>query len=226
MKKISKKVTSLLLALALVVTAFNFTSPKKVEASGSLQGKKIWIDAGHGGKDPGAKGTVSMFYDTVTIYEKDLNLIYAQALKDVLEERGARVYMSRNSDKTLELSDRYNGATNAKVDAFISIHFDWSGAPNGLLSLYGKTRSSDKSFARSIHNGILNYVYGVNDRGVVDDTHSGHTSLAVLRKGGNFPRVLLEINNMDQSGCQGYELEGVAQSYAFGICDGLENYFN
>jgi N-acetylmuramoyl-L-alanine amidase len=82
--------------------------------------KVIVIDAGHGGKDPGAAGEVSR--------EKDINLAAAQALKARLEATGRyRVVMTRDSDVYVPLETRVQIARRADADLFISLHSD-SGA--------------------------------------------------------------------------------------------------
>ena len=82
--------------------------------------KVIVIDAGHGGKDPGAKGADSR--------EKDINLAAARALKAKLERTGHyRVVMTRDSDTFVPLETRVQIARRADADLFISLHSD-SGA--------------------------------------------------------------------------------------------------
>ena len=82
--------------------------------------KVIVIDAGHGGKDPGAKGADSR--------EKDINLAAAKALKAKLERTGHyRVVMTRDSDTFVPLETRVQIARRADADLFISLHSD-SGA--------------------------------------------------------------------------------------------------
>lgn len=62
---------------------------------GQLTGKTIILDPGHGGWDVGASRN--------GVYEKDLNLDMAQRLKRMLEEAGATVVMTRNSDEYYSL---------------------------------------------------------------------------------------------------------------------------
>lgn len=79
--------------------------------------KVIVIDAGHGGKDPGAKGAVGV--------EKDVNLAAARALKARLERGGRyQVVMTRDSDVYVPLETRVQVARRADADLFISLHSD------------------------------------------------------------------------------------------------------
>jgi N-acetylmuramoyl-L-alanine amidase len=77
--------------------------------------KKITIDAGHGGKDPGAIGRGG-------IREKELVLDVAQRLRDELRAKGFAVVMTRDSDEFISLARRSEIANRAKADLFVSIH--------------------------------------------------------------------------------------------------------
>jgi N-acetylmuramoyl-L-alanine amidase len=84
--------------------------------------RTVVIDAGHGGKDPGAIGVSGAV-------EKDVNLDIARALARALEDRGPlRVFLTRNSDVFLELRQRASFAARHGADLFVSIHAD--SAPN------------------------------------------------------------------------------------------------
>jgi N-acetylmuramoyl-L-alanine amidase len=78
----------------------------------------IAIDAGHGGKDPGAIGHAGT-------REKDVVLKVAKTLKTLVgEEHGMRAVMIRNGDYFLSLRQRVNKARQHKADLFVSIHAD------------------------------------------------------------------------------------------------------
>lgn len=76
----------------------------------------VVIDAGHGGKDPGARGRI--------IQEKAINLGIALKLGKLIESnhRDVRVVYTRSSDKFVALDDRAEMANRCKADLFISIH--------------------------------------------------------------------------------------------------------
>jgi N-acetylmuramoyl-L-alanine amidase len=80
--------------------------------------RRIIIDAGHGGKDGGAKN------DAYRLQEKDLTLDVSRRLKSMLERRGYEVVMTRDSDDFIPLERRPQIANRAKGDLFISIHFN------------------------------------------------------------------------------------------------------
>ena len=76
----------------------------------------VVIDAGHGGVDPGAIGISGL-------YEKDLVMQYARALKERLEQDGRyRVVLTRDKDIFLRLRHRIKLAQEAGGDLFISLH--------------------------------------------------------------------------------------------------------
>jgi N-acetylmuramoyl-L-alanine amidase len=79
-----------------------------------LRSRTIVIDPGHGGKDPGAVLGNNQ--------EKTAVLAVGLHLKDFLISRGYTVYMTRNSDKFLELKERTSFANDKNADLFISIH--------------------------------------------------------------------------------------------------------
>lgn len=187
----------------------------------------IAVDAGHGGSDVGAQGTISQpDGSTMTIYEKDLTLMFAEYLQDELTSHGVNVFMTRSSDVDVGINARYEMATEANVDAFISIHFDWIEAPNGTLTLYGQNRTQDSTFAQTIHNAIVSASnYFGNDRGVVDCSQSGEGFLGVLNYGGEYPRALVEVNNMDYDGLYGTDLMNNAVDFSIQVRQGLNNFF-
>ena len=79
--------------------------------------KTVVIDAGHGGRDPGAHGAAGV--------EKDVTLAAARALRTKLERLGRyRVVMTRDSDLYVPLDTRVQIARRADADLFISLHAD------------------------------------------------------------------------------------------------------
>ncbi|PNV82835.1 MAG: N-acetylmuramoyl-L-alanine amidase [Sulfurimonas sp.] len=79
------------------------------------KGKVIVIDPGHGGKDPGAVGYRKY-------REKVVVLDVAKELEKILKSRGYKVYMTRDRDKFVKLSERTKYANKKDANIFISIH--------------------------------------------------------------------------------------------------------
>jgi N-acetylmuramoyl-L-alanine amidase len=103
-----------------VILFFLFAAIPVISLSaGEIKNEKNWvivIDAGHGGKDPGALGSISR--------EKDINLAIALKTGEYLERnlRNVTVIYTRKNDSTVELIDRPKIANKANADLFISIH--------------------------------------------------------------------------------------------------------
>jgi N-acetylmuramoyl-L-alanine amidase len=104
----------------------------------------VVIDAGHGGKDPGASGA--------GVREKNLVLGLALALKDALiEQGGVRVALTREDDRFLLLHERPEMARLLDADLFISIHADSAGDVSGVsgASIYTlSAKASSEAAAR------------------------------------------------------------------------------
>lgn len=77
--------------------------------------KVIVLDAGHGGKDAGAVGPRKR-------YEKHVTLAVAKYVKQELQSKGFKVYLTRNKDKFISLRYRTQMANKRKADIFVSIH--------------------------------------------------------------------------------------------------------
>ena len=78
----------------------------------------VAIDAGHGGKYPGAVGPNN-------ILEKDVTLLIAKELERTLRDtNGYKPVMIRSDDETIGLNDRFQNARKMGADIFISIHAD------------------------------------------------------------------------------------------------------
>jgi len=98
------------------VLALVFLMPLMVHAQRGEKIQTIVIDAGHGGKDSGALGKISM--------EKTLNLAVALKLGNYIKENlpDVKVVYTRDTDKFVELSERAAIANRNNADVFISIH--------------------------------------------------------------------------------------------------------
>lgn len=82
---------------------------------GTSQIRSIIIDAGHGGKDPGAIGKSGE-------YEKKIVLDISMRLKKILQDRGMKVEMTRERDEFISLQKRTEIASRSKADLFVSVH--------------------------------------------------------------------------------------------------------
>lgn len=78
------------------------------------QNRIVVLDAGHGGKDCGAK--------IGKVCEKTLTLNISKKATEILKKRGYKVFVTRSGDKYLNLTDRTKMANDKNADIFISIH--------------------------------------------------------------------------------------------------------
>ncbi|MES2119337.1 MAG: N-acetylmuramoyl-L-alanine amidase [Pseudomonadota bacterium] len=125
----------------------------RIYASPMARGRPIVVlDAGHGGRDPGATSVSG------EVKERDMTLALAQELRDQLVKRGrVRVAMSRDDDRYLDLEQRAALARRLNAAMFVSLHMD--SAPNPLArgaSVYSLSDvASDTEAARfaAIENG-------------------------------------------------------------------------
>ncbi|MCP5535151.1 MAG: N-acetylmuramoyl-L-alanine amidase [Akkermansiaceae bacterium] len=76
----------------------------------------VVVDAGHGGKDPGSRG----FYSDEKVY----TLKMARLVRDMLQKRGYKVVMTRDSDVFISLANRVSIANKYPGAIFVSIHFN------------------------------------------------------------------------------------------------------
>lgn len=138
----------------------------------------ILIDAGHGGKDPGALKTYNVKGKDVTIREKDVNLKVAKMLYERLKSAypQKQIILTRDSDVFLSLSERTDIANNVKVAdneavLFISIHVNsslnknssgyevWYLSPGYRRTVLDKSVAGDDSTLFTIMNSMLEEEY-------------------------------------------------------------------
>jgi len=179
--------------------------------------KKIVIDPGHGGSDPGAVGPSGLL-------EKDVAWRIACRVADLLERYGITVILTRNGDERVSLDKRIEIANNSIADYFVSIHIN--SAKNNTATgtetyAYAKGVEGDK-LAHSIQSNLVK-VIGLADRGVK------YNSLQVIRET-KMPGVLAEvafINNPNEEKLLKSDefLERAAVGIAKGILEHLKIYF-
>ncbi len=97
----------------------NAPAPKSVRKPAPLpRPKLVFLDPGHGGKDPGAQGVRGT-------QEKAVVMAIARELqKELLAGGRYRVLLSRNTDNFVALRERVARAQTVKADLFLSLHAD------------------------------------------------------------------------------------------------------
>ena len=182
-------------------TSADVVAPKKIGSASrgnyDVLNKIVYLDAGHGGYDPGA----SYF----GISEKSLTLAIQSRVKAKLESEGYQVVTTRTSDTYVDLTDRSRAVNASESDIFVSIHINASGssAAQGIETYYyqpyaeypsrinatyhaNPTRlSMSDTLANAIQSSLINAT-GAQNQGVKRQT------FAVLRET-TAPAVLLEL---------------------------------
>ncbi|HAH20636.1 MAG: hypothetical protein A2Y00_02225 [Omnitrophica WOR_2 bacterium GWF2_43_52] len=107
-----------------------------------LRIRRVVVDAGHGGHDPGAIGRTGL-------REKDVNLDIAKRLSSLLRTRGIDVVMTRPIDTFISLEKRADIANRANADLFISVHSNSARTSglNGFEVYYVSEKMNDVSRA-------------------------------------------------------------------------------
>jgi N-acetylmuramoyl-L-alanine amidase len=135
---------------------------------------KIYLDAGHGGKDSGAVGN--------GLYEKNVVLELAKSIESKLKQyKDVQVMQTRTTDVFLELSDRANKANKWGADCFISLHNNsatTASAKGFETFIYnGSVSAATVAFQNTIHGEILRQI-GPN----IQDRGKKRANFAVLRE--------------------------------------------
>ena len=184
------------------------------------QNTTIVVDAGHGGKDPGAVSGSTK--------EKDVNLQTSFKLRDALLSQGFNVIMTRETDDFIDLYSRPRIANENNADLFISLHANatLSTSIKGLEILYCPSYDSDKKiddqfpFAEFVYDSILEQT-GREGRGIIK-----RSELVVLRET-EMPAILVETGYMTNPEELALVVSDHYQNQVVqGIVNAVERYFN
>lgn len=195
------------------------------DAKSVLKGKIICIDPGHGGTDVGAIGHIG----GKDVYEKNITLSIALPLRDMLTSAGAKVVMTRDTDRDVygpwadadpELQARCDIANEAHADAFVSIHIDSfsNSSVDGTTAYYNAKSSKDLLLAQMMHQATMNSL-SIPDRGVKSNDFYVNVYTTM-------PSVLMEMGFITNDHrvkmlTSSWGPRGIAQS----LFNGLVNYF-
>lgn len=191
-----------------------------------LQGKIVAVDPGHGGYDPGAvRGEV---------YEKDINLQIALELKKYMEERGAKVILTRNGDYNLavaglhkreahhyDLGKRLEIANRAKANLFISIHVNCiCNRRHGGAEVFYYPHSKEGKLLAECVQTELRSIPGIQKR-------IAKTSDCYVLRGARMPAALVEVGYLSNPDEKNNLLNPDYQTLlAEKIACGIRKYFN
>ena len=198
------------------------TAKSSFKTDGGLKGKKITLDAGHGGSDPGAIGSNGT-------REKDVTLKITKKVQELLKKKGAKVSMTRTGDTDVygpnasdsqELQARVDVAEDNDADAFVSIHINSSTnkSVGGFSSYYYPKTNNDARLAQAVQDRLVKN-FGLDDLGI-------RKANFYVNKRCSMPSTLLElafISNPKEEKLMNsnWYINKLAKS----IADGIEDYF-
>ncbi|HUP59054.1 MAG TPA: N-acetylmuramoyl-L-alanine amidase [Thermoanaerobaculia bacterium] len=133
------------------------TSMERVtSAAFPLAVRRVVLDAGHGGSDPGAT--------TAQVTEKAITLDIGRRLRTLLEAEGFEVIVTRSDDRTIALRERARLANDANGDVFVSIHVNTIAkhtASRGIETYYlGPTNDPSLTQLAAAENRVSGYSLG------------------------------------------------------------------
>lgn len=176
--------------------------------------KTIVIDAGHGGKDPGAVNG--------KMYEKTAALAIAKKVGKKLQEKGYNVKYTRTKDVYFSLGERCRMSNNWDADIFVSIHLNAAANKEaaGIETWrYANVGATTRELAKEVQTELI-AATGARDRGVKTST-----TFYVL-KHTKAPAVLIEagfISNDKEAKLlfAAKHQDKIAQAIASGVCKAL-----
>ncbi len=164
----------------------------------TTQSKKelvVVVDAGHGGKDPGAIGPTRL-------QEKTVTLEVATQLAKLLKKRGVKVIMTRKTDVFIKLKDRAAIANRAQADLFVSVHANASRnrkANGSQVFIYNREASSKQAAeAARLENQDANYLEIIKD----DLRQSVHEESSITVGGlisQQFSKLKLQVKHIERA---------------------------
>lgn len=173
---------------------------------------KVYVDAGHGGKDPGAVGIGGA-------KEAAVNLAVAKYLQTELKRQGIDVKMSRETDVYKALSVRTSEANKWGANIVVSIHCNAfaNESANGTETFCYKKGGNGEKIANAVQSNLL-AVLKTNSRGVKEG------NLAMVRDT-KAPAILVELAFItNKSDCAKLVNATYQKNCAVAICKGICSY--
>lgn len=161
------KKEKIIIILYLFITILSISNVYADINNYDLLGKVIYLDPGHGGIDSGTTYK--------NIYEKDINLVLCKKLYQELTNRGAKVYLTRETDKDLSVSKKHRKRSDlisraylinkTKPDMYISIHLNYISNTKwkGLQVFYTNKNKENKEIANKITGYMREKTSNVKD---------------------------------------------------------------
>ncbi len=201
----------------------------KHKPASSLSGYTIMLDPGHGGLDSGAVCAVS---SSSFGLEKHINLSLATKIKDLLEAEGAKVIMTRTTDKWVCYTDRNAAVRNSEPDMFIAVHCDSSNTASAMGTSAYYYRAYSQPLAKAIHESIVNAyktkIYAGKSESTLSKVSRGTDFYAFrVTRVEECPAILIEygfVSNISE--CQVLQDAGNRDILASATVEGIKNYIS
>ncbi|CDF57228.1 N-acetylmuramoyl-L-alanine amidase [Thermobrachium celere] len=193
-------------------TGVEFIKLDEYKIINTLEGRKIVIDAGHGGRDLG--------HVNGDFVEKDLNLNIALKLCELLKLKGAECILTREKDEDVTLSDRVKLINKRRPDIFISIH--QNGFPQESVNGIEVYCFKDDKDALNLANKILKRIsedVKIKNRGCRD---GDYFILRESKSTGIVVECLYITGNVDSKLINDDNLDKIAEAMFKGICEYFE----
>ncbi|MCR5263952.1 MAG: family 10 glycosylhydrolase [Clostridiales bacterium] len=162
-----------------------FRNPKIVDSSSEkpLDGLKIVVDAGHGGRETGARSPIPGYY------EKDMNLEIALVVEKRLKDLGAEVVMTRTEDETYTLLERCRDYAALSPDLLVSIHQNSMSFDTDITTIRGEVGLYFTDAGRPLADTVSSRLAASLDR---LKRQTQQQRLAIVRNP-KFPSALFEV---------------------------------
>lgn len=231
MKKTNVILITLIFALLAAIYSLNFGMDTTASTIGSETQKTVILDPGHGGEDP---GKVSNYNE---LKEKDINLVIALKVKELLEKENYKIIMTREEDKLVyaegttniiekrrqDLTRRKKMMDESGAAIVVSIHLN--GFPEtqyyGAQTFYPPNSSESLKLANSLQKSV---------RELVDPNNKRQPQLKkdqiIILKDLKTPTTIIEcgfLSNSEEE--KKLATEEYQTKLAFAITDGIKNYF-
>lgn len=215
---------SLILCIILAGIYSSLNKEKSVSAL-TMQGKTVVIDPGHGGNDPGC-------IHRDKIMEKNITLMVARELAQMLEMEGATVRLTRDGDyqpgqklffwkRKDNLDERIAIAQKNKADILLSLHINSSPKTNkaGAVVFYNQTKRLDQRLAQNIQQELIHIPDMVK--------RTSHARNYYILNHLEIPAAAVELGYISNDKDRQHLVDAMYhEKLARSICTGIVNYFN
>ena len=195
---------------------FSIRRPPVINPGNPVQNIVFALDPGHGGEESGAISPLG-------VMEKDINLLWAESLADLLRSRGARVYLTRRGDETVSLPERIRRAQAANAHIFLSLHNNATTAWGNAVAAQGTstyfTLAQNKELVWAIYPHMVDL--GLAPYGRIYNSYYVTNStgfLVALIEGGFLTHPTEELKLSDRA-----FIDRMAKAVYLGVVDFVKN---